>query len=505
MDPGSLIWGVSVRNFAFGLAFLAFVVTIALMAVRDGHDVAHAGPEPVTSPIEDFLLEDLTIAVGSTVTWVNKDLTPHTATSGIAPVPSGVFDSGILHIDDTYKFTFAQPGTYPYFCSLHADSMQAMVVVTASGNEPPLAVDDDYATEEDTLLNVAAVDGVLSNDSDGDGDLLAASLVTDVSNGTLNLDTDGSFTYDPTPAFNGTDQFTYAANDGIADSNEATATIIVGNQAPEAVGNIYTVNYTSTLNVPAAQGVLANDSNPNGDALEAVLITDVTLGTLSLSGDGSFTYDPPANATGTDLFTYVAHDGELISNLAAVVINVVEPQTMTVRWGPITVPGAPVGEHRFDLDGIVIGNPSPPPCTDCFVTGFDANVVYADGTRVNFENGGQMHHTVFANDARADPACPDGRVFGESFFLAGSERTPVVLPDGYGYYNPLGATGWRLASGHLVNFTHDPKEMYIELTITHVPRSQKLKPVTPISLSVPGCGPQDIIVPEGYSDTHSAE
>ena len=48
------------RIFAFGLAFLALVVTIALMAVRDGPDVAHAGPAPVTSPIEDFILEDLT-------------------------------------------------------------------------------------------------------------------------------------------------------------------------------------------------------------------------------------------------------------------------------------------------------------------------------------------------------------------------------------------------------------------------------------------------------------
>ncbi|HSG24548.1 MAG TPA: S8 family serine peptidase, partial [Anaerolineales bacterium] len=84
----------------------------------------------------------------------------------------------------------------------------------APSNDPPTAVDDSgYTTNEDTLLSVAAP-GVLLNDSDLNGDALTASLVTGPSNGTLTLNSDGSFTYTPDSNFNGSDSFTYQANDG---------------------------------------------------------------------------------------------------------------------------------------------------------------------------------------------------------------------------------------------------------------------------------------------------
>ena len=76
------------------------------------------------------------------------------------------------------------------------------------------------------VLSVVAP-GVLGNDSDADDDSLTASLVTSVSNGSLDLQTDGSFTYTPNLNFNGEDSFTYVANDGKADSNIATVTITV--------------------------------------------------------------------------------------------------------------------------------------------------------------------------------------------------------------------------------------------------------------------------------------
>jgi dipeptidyl aminopeptidase/acylaminoacyl peptidase len=91
---------------------------------------------------------------------------------------------------------------------------------------PPTAVSDSYDTDEDTTLTVAAP-GVLQNDTDADGDTLTAALVSGPSNGTLMLNADGSFTYTPTANYNGTDRFTYKANDGQADSNVATVTITV--------------------------------------------------------------------------------------------------------------------------------------------------------------------------------------------------------------------------------------------------------------------------------------
>ena len=88
-------------------------------------------------------------------------------------------------------------------------------------NDAPVAVDDGYATTEDTPLTVAAP-GVLGNDTDVDGDPLTAVLVSGPANGTLTLNADGGFTYTPNANFNGTRQLHLQASDGTADSNAAT-------------------------------------------------------------------------------------------------------------------------------------------------------------------------------------------------------------------------------------------------------------------------------------------
>jgi VCBS repeat-containing protein len=108
-----------------------------------------------------------------------------------------------------------------------ADSNVATVTITVNAiNDAPVAVDDAYTTDEDTTLNVPAP-GVLSNDSDVDDDLLTAALDGGPTNGTLTLNSDGSFTYVPDPGFIGADSFTYRANDGTADSNVATVSLTV--------------------------------------------------------------------------------------------------------------------------------------------------------------------------------------------------------------------------------------------------------------------------------------
>ena len=65
----------------------------------------------------------LKVAVGATVTWVNRDDIPHTAVS-----TEKVFKSKVLDTDDKYSYTFIKAGTYPYFCSLHP-KMTGQVVV----------------------------------------------------------------------------------------------------------------------------------------------------------------------------------------------------------------------------------------------------------------------------------------------------------------------------------------------------------------------------------------
>jgi len=99
---------------------------------------------------------------------------------------------------------------------------------TGSSNTPPVAYDDSYITDEDTILYIAAA-GVLINDVDDDGpDNLSADLVTNVSGGMLTLHWNGSFVYDPDLNFTGENTFTYRAWDGENYSNTVTVTINVG-------------------------------------------------------------------------------------------------------------------------------------------------------------------------------------------------------------------------------------------------------------------------------------
>src|SRR5262249_38261373 len=121
--------------------------------------------------------------------------------------------------------------------------------------------------------------------------------------------------------YTGSDSFTYTTSDGIATSNTATVTITVTDQAPSAAADSYGVHANTTLN-GGPVGVLLNDSDPDNDSLSAVLVSGVTHGTLTLNADGSFTYVPAHNYTGSDSFNYQASDGVLTSNTATVSLTV---------------------------------------------------------------------------------------------------------------------------------------------------------------------------------------
>src|SRR5262249_54778055 len=71
-----------------------------------------------------------------------------------------------------------------------------------------------------------------------------------------------------------------------------------------------------------APGVLANDSDPDGDPITAALVAGPTHGTLTLNANGAFTYTPTSGYNGPDSFTYKANDGRLASNVATVTLNV---------------------------------------------------------------------------------------------------------------------------------------------------------------------------------------
>ncbi len=93
------------------------------------------------------------------------------------------------------------------------------------------------------------------------------------------------------------------------------------NDPPVAVNDAYTVAEGGTLNVPAP-GVLANDSDPEGQPITAILVSGPAHGMLTLNANGSFTYIHDGSETTSDSFTYKANDGSLDSNVATVTITV---------------------------------------------------------------------------------------------------------------------------------------------------------------------------------------
>ena len=233
-----------------------------------------------------------------------------------------------LNPDGSFRYTpalnYNGPDSFTYKANDgSADSDVATVSITVIAvNDAPVADDDSHSVAEDGTLEVAAP-GVLGGDTDIDGDLLRAIVVGGPANGTLSLNGDGSFTYAPAPNFSGTDQFTYKASDGTLDSNVATVTITVGaeNDAPAAGDDAYKVVEDGTLNTPAP-GVLGNDSDAEGNALTAIVVSGPAHGVLTLNPDGSFSYTPDANYNGTDAFSYKANDGTADSNVATVTIAI---------------------------------------------------------------------------------------------------------------------------------------------------------------------------------------
>ena len=190
-------------------------------------------------------------------------------------------------------------------------------------NAPPDAVDDSYETAEDEALHITAP-GLLTNDSDPDGDDLTITSMSNGAHGAVSHAGDGSFSYTPSADWYGTDTFTYTVSDGNGGTDEATVTVSVTpvNDAPVAVADSYSTPEDTALVVGSAGGVLANDSDVDHDPISAVKVSDPAHGTLSLAANGAFTYTPEAGWNGTDSFTYKANDGQLDSNVVTVSLTV---------------------------------------------------------------------------------------------------------------------------------------------------------------------------------------
>jgi len=187
----------------------------------------------------------------------------------------------------------------------------------------PVAVaeDDSASTGKGKPVTIA----VLANDG---GSGLTSSSVTSptAQGGTATVNGDGkTVVYTPKAGFSGTDTFEYTAVAPGGESDKATVTVTVRNHAPVAsdIVDQFITDQGATLTI-GAPGVLYNDSDEDGDPLEATKLTGASHGDVTLDADGSFTYVPQGDFSGSDSFTYKNSDGEAESSPATVTIAVKE-------------------------------------------------------------------------------------------------------------------------------------------------------------------------------------
>jgi len=189
--------------------------------------------------------------------------------------------------------------------------------------DPPLANDDHYELPRiKTRLTVPVDQGVLVNDNDPNGDSLLAVLVDPPSIGILDLRPNGSFTYDYPSDLDGSVTFTYRVNDGLTYGSTATVTLTrPPNQVPTSIDDAYALPFNSPLTVSAENGVLHNDTDPEGDPITANLVSGPSAGTLSFNTDGSFEFSFAPGFGGPVTFTYRATDGRGTGNIGTVTLD----------------------------------------------------------------------------------------------------------------------------------------------------------------------------------------
>ncbi|MGJ8639360.1 MAG: tandem-95 repeat protein [Opitutaceae bacterium] len=198
------------------------------------------------------------------------------------------------------------------------------VSVTA-GNDAPVAQELSFTINEDGNL----VDELLAEDVDGDSLTYVINSLPqngELRNGgnrvefaDLPLEIVGNeFSYLPAPNFYGSDNFSFFAKDGSANSNIAIVTLVVVpvNDAPVVV----IASFSNAEDILIDGQLLGADVD--GDALTFELVENASNGTVQVGADGLFAYSPNTDFNGSDSFTYRASDGEIVSEAATVELTV---------------------------------------------------------------------------------------------------------------------------------------------------------------------------------------
>lgn len=265
---------------------------------------------PVVSPIT--LTTNTDTALNGTLTATDADGDPLTFSAGSTAATNGTV---VINPDGTFTFTptagFTGIASFSYRASdgLGTSPDATATVNVVAANIAPIA----NPITVNTTTGVAVNGTLTATDANGDPLTFSAGS-TAATNGTVVINSDGTFTFTPTPGFVGIGTFSFKANDGTADSADAVGTVVISaavNTAPVVINGSGVTTIGTALN--ASVSPLATDAE--GDPLTFSVVTAPAHGTLTLNGDGTFVFTPDAGFTGTDSFTFRANDGLLDSNV----------------------------------------------------------------------------------------------------------------------------------------------------------------------------------------------
>jgi uncharacterized repeat protein (TIGR01451 family)/gliding motility-associated-like protein len=232
--------------------------------------------------------------------------------------------TGAITYTPSHDYSGSDQLTYEV-CDLTHFCSQALVNITVTPlKDIPVAIDDIASVDEDGVLIGTSV---LYNDFDPDFSPLIVSTtpVSGPSHGSLELRSDGTYTYTPVANFNGTDSFVYQVCDDeippICASATVTITVNAVNDPPVAVNNVASISEGAVL---IGANLLANDSDPEGNTLtiNTTPVFGPGHGTLVIHTNGTYTFTPAANYYGTDSFTYQVCDNGVPSQCSTAVVTI---------------------------------------------------------------------------------------------------------------------------------------------------------------------------------------
>jgi hypothetical protein len=225
--------------------------------------------------------------------------------------------------------------SFTYDVSDGSNRAAAEVQISVSPvNDPPDSMDDSISGRIGESVEI----NVLSNDSDPEGDAISVYLKRAPEHGTVNIQASGKAVYTPSGDFSGSDTFAYRAEDSHGASSSALVNVIVSgeNRSPVAEKD----NASVTKRSQVVFNVLANDTDPDGDTLELIEISDPANGTaLIKTASGDIEYKPESWFRGTDSFTYIVSDGEAVTTGTVNVSVISKPSVLKFSF-PSSIKGS---------------------------------------------------------------------------------------------------------------------------------------------------------------------